>query len=92
MNKKEFQLTIKAIRKELGYGAFPKAMLTGAQEVKRTATVNCGFDYYDKMKTEAIVHEVFEHELFREMLKHNDAGAFIETQGVWVKQIRIVWE
>ena len=41
-NKRDFQKVISAIRKEMGGGEYPKAMCTGQQMKKRTATVNCG--------------------------------------------------
>lgn len=39
--KKMFQKTISAIRKEMD-DDYPKAMMTGQQMAKNTATVNCG--------------------------------------------------
>lgn len=46
--KKDFQKTVKAIRDRMNAGKeykseYPKAMMTGQQMKKRTATINCGY-------------------------------------------------
>ncbi len=51
-NKRDFQKVISAIRKEMGGGEYPKAMCTGQQMEKRTATVNCGGEWYSSKSAE----------------------------------------
>ena len=45
--KKELQKVIGKIRKDTG-DEYPKAMMTGQQMAKRTATVNCGGEWRNK--------------------------------------------
>jgi hypothetical protein len=77
MFKKEFQKTIAAIRKELGSDEYPKAMCTGAQYAKRTATVNCGGEWRPKSSPET-AKQVMQHPKFAALLKAHDAKAVYE--------------
>lgn len=60
--KKEFQKVVATIRKELNAAAgkayeYPKAMMTGQQMQKNTATVNCGGSF--TRRDQVLQHPVF---------------------------------
>lgn len=85
--KKDFQKVIKTIR---GDRPYPKAMMTGLQMRKRTATVNCGGAWKPSSVTREIAEEVMEDKLFQEFLARNSAKAeleFVNQDNAW--QIRI---
>ena len=77
MFKKEFQETIAAIRKELGSTEYPKAMCTGAQYAKGTATVNCGGEWRPTSSAET-ANRVMQHPKFAALLKAHNATAAYE--------------
>lgn len=72
--KKEFQKAVKTIRAEIAPEgcAYPKAMMTGQQVNKGTATVNCG-------RSQSTAQLVIKHRAFVEYLKQWNATATIET-------------
>lgn len=77
--KKEFQKVVATIRKELNAEAgkayeYPKAMMTGQQMRKNTATVNCGHSFTRPAK-------VFEHPAFKAFLQKHNAAASTELVG-----------
>ena len=89
--KKDFQKTIKAIRNTISIVTgedqeFPKAMMTGQQEAKNTATVNCG---RRRESTEAVAKVVMDDPLFRGFLAQYKAKANIEINSEGKTQVRI---
>lgn len=77
--KKEFQKVIATIRKELNAAAgksyeYPKAMMTGQQIQKKTATVNCGHSFTRPEK-------VMQHPAFIAFLQKFNASARVEQTG-----------
>lgn len=85
--KKEFQKVIKEIRAGRPY---PKAMMTGQQERKGTATVNCGGAWKPSTVTREIAEEVIEDKAFQAFLARHSATAeleFVKQDNAW--QIRI---
>ena len=79
MNKKDFQKTIARIRAEINaqkmfHSSYPKAMLTGQQEAKCTATVNCAC--YDG---EQLARDIMARPDFVALLNRNNATAKIES-------------
>lgn len=92
MNKKELQKTIKMIRAARGVGEYPKAMMTAAQENKRTATINCGGR--STAPTLQTAESVLADANFKALLQKYDASAYIEQTGTAAypyMQIRIEW-
>lgn len=78
--KKEFQKVIATIRKELNKAAgcafdYPKAMMTGQQMRKNTATVNCGHSFTRR-------NQVLQHPAFMAFCKKYNAVATAEQVGV----------
>lgn len=71
--KKDFQKVIGKIRKELGAGEYPKAMMTAQQQAKNTATVNC---WGSKERADAVI----KHPLFTDFLKRYGAIAQLEQK------------
>lgn len=88
--KKKLQKTIKAIRSEIG-GEYPKAMMTGQQEAKRTATVNCGGEWRSAEKALKMAKEVATDPRFLVFLAECDASAKIEMNSFGAYQIRITY-
>ena len=86
--KKEFQKTISTFRKESGK-SFPKAMMTGQQMTKRTATVNCGGEWYSAEGSKMIAQTVMNDERFKTFLTKCEATAAIEPNPFGGVQIRI---
>lgn len=90
--KKDFQKTIKAIRntytiitgKEQEY---PKAMMTGRQEAKNTATVNCGRKPW--CSDEQVANVVMNDPLFKGFLTKYNATAHVEINSDGNTQVRI---
>ena len=89
-NKKEFQKTIASIRRTLAMEKYPKAMCTGAQMSKGTATVNCGGEW--RSDTAEIADRAMQDPRFTALLAYYGATATLET-GSWYDrtwtQIRI---
>lgn len=88
--KKDFQKLIKTIRSEIGEGRdYPKAMMTGQQQTKNTATINCAGMAFAEKATQAIM----EDERFQAFLTRYDATAVVEETSGWdgrpTKQIRL---
>lgn len=82
--KKEFAKVIAAIRKdiraELGVQIeYPKAMMTGQQERKGTATVNCGGEWCNTATAEKLAETVMNDERFQKYLKDFNCTAAYET-------------
>lgn len=80
--KKAFQKCIKTIRDERSNNIgrkteFPKAMMTGQQMMKGTATVNCGGEWYGN-RSKPIAEQVMEDVRFRKFLEEYDGEACIE--------------
>lgn len=86
--KRDFQKVIGAIRKE-GGKQFPKAMLTGQQAAKNTATVNCGGEWYSLESTEKIAAAVMSDKRFTDFLEKHNATAQVELNPFGAQQIRI---
>lgn len=87
--KKNLQKTIKAIRKD--GEEFPKAMMTGQQMEKRTATVNCGGECRPK-ESRKRAENVLAADLFKAFLAEAGATArleHVERFDAW--QIRITY-
>lgn len=77
--KKEFQKVVATIRKDLNAAAgktyeYPKAMMTGQQMQKNTATVNCGHSFTRPEK-------VLQHPAFKDFLQKFNATAKTEQTG-----------
>ena len=94
--KKDFQKVIGAIRKERQVAEdnkrieYPKAMMTGQQEAKNTATVNCGGEWGpNKAMAPTIANMVLEDERFKAFLNKYEAKAHTETNSFGAFQIRI---
>lgn len=76
--KKKFQKVIATIRKDMGNGQFPKAMMTEQQSSKRQATVNCGGEWSaerSKPRADAVMAD----ERFRKFLEECEATARLEA-------------
>lgn len=86
--KKRFQKTISAIRNERG-GNYPKAMMTGQQMAKNTATVNCGGEWKSAEACLKIAKETATDPRFLVFLLECDAKAKIEPNPFGGYQIRI---
>ena len=87
--KKALQKTIKAMRKD--GEEFPKAMMTGQQMEKRTATVNCGGEWRPK-ESRKRAENVLASDLFKAFLAEAGATArleHVERFDAW--QIRITY-
>lgn len=74
--KKEFQKVVATIRKELNTAAgkaneYPKAMMTGKQMQKNTATVNCGGSFTRR-------DQVLQHPAFKAFCEKHHATAEAE--------------
>lgn len=78
MFKKDFQKTIAAIRQDLGMSEYPKAMCTGAQYAKGTATVNCGGEWRPTSSGDT-AQKVMDHPKFAAFLASHNAKAVFET-------------
>ena len=81
-NKKALQKVVKILRdersKHLGQKTeFPKAMMTGQQAMKGTATVNCGGEWFGN-RSKPIAEAVMEDKRFRDFLEAYDGEACIE--------------
>lgn len=87
--KKELQKVIGIIRKEISTNGFPKAMMTGQQMEKRTATINCGGEWGTADSTMQKAKMVMDDERFESFLRKCDATATIEMNGFGTYQIRI---
>ena len=90
MTKKDFAKTITAIRKDLHTVEFPKAMMTGQQEAKRTCTVNCN-GRHQGLTSADMASTVLNDPRFTAMLDRNNAHAVIEDNPEGFKQIRVRW-
>lgn len=96
MDKKEFQKTIKKIRTARGKNPngknfeYPKAMMTYAQQKKRTATVNCGGEW-SKEKSKVIAELVMNSTDFQALMFLYNATAKIELNQVGGYQVRITY-
>lgn len=89
--KKDFQKVISKIRKDLGY-EYPKAMMTGQQIRKNTATVNCGGEWLKSETNVEICDYVINDPRFISFLDRNHATAHLEPTAYGAKkylQIRI---
>ena len=86
--KTKFQKVIAAIRKEVG-GDYPKAMMTGQQMKKNTATVNCGGEWRSKEFSEMLAAQVTADPGFQKFLKEENATANIEANPFGGVQVRI---
>ena len=89
--RKDFQKTIKAIRDTYTMicgerQEYPKAMMTGQQEEKNTATVNCG---RRRESTETVANVVMNDPLFKGFLAQYNAKANIEINSEGKTQVRI---
>lgn len=103
--KKDLQKLVKIIRDELsqvsgGYRSdYPKAMMTGQQMERRTATINCGYTYTQGAEKEEIVrlfrqraNFIMEDQRFMNFCEGYDAISYVEevkVSGTTQVQIRI---
>lgn len=89
--KKDFQETIRGIKKSMGGGDYPITRMTGQQQTEKVATVNCGSSRGAKKMATAILA----NSQFQAFLDRHGATAAIEVRrsrlGVPGKQIRIVF-
>jgi len=88
--KKNLQKTIGEIRED--GKKFPKAMMTGQQMEKRTATVNCGGEFATKEKSLERAEKVMADKRFAAFLEECGASARLELVDrfdAW--QIRITY-
>lgn len=82
--KKDFQKTVKEIREDIKKSCdqpkleYPKAMMTGQQIRKGTATINCGGEWRSSAFSRTLSSRVFEHKLLKEFCKRNNAEACVE--------------
>lgn len=89
--KREFSKTVSKIRKDEG-DAFPKAMMTGQQMAKGTATVNCGGEWRRTEYCMSLANRVMEDERFKAFLAKCGAVAEIELNQQGRPQIRIYYK
>ena len=68
---------------------YPKAMMTGQQMEKNTATVNCGGEWKKAETTLEIATQVINDERFKDFLEKHNADARIEANNFGGFQIRI---
>lgn len=86
--KKDFQKVIGAIRKDQR-GDYPKAMMTGQQMAKNTATVNCGGEWRSAQYSWELADLVTRDERFVQFLARHNATAHIEPNPFGGSQVRI---
>ena len=86
--KKDFQKAIGAIRKEMN-SQYPKAMMTGQQMRKNTATVNCGGEHRSEQYSVELACQVIDDKRFKEFLTTYNATAEIEKNPFGGFQIRL---
>lgn len=91
MIKKEFAKVIGKIRKE-NDDAFPKAMMTGQQVAKGTATVNCGGEWRSADYSMGLAMKVNADPRFQEFLTKYGAMAVIESNSFGGVQVRIYYK
>lgn len=97
MNEKKFRKIIKMIRDERNNDGiavradFPKAMMTGRQIGKNTATVNCGGDWCARRPevTRKLAELVVNDPRFVEFIEEENAHAYIERTAAGVYQVRV---
>lgn len=95
MNQKEFQKVISAIRNDIKNETgknvkYPKAMMTGQQIEKRTATVNCGGEWTTPEKSRELAERVLFDARFIKLLK-DGISARTEKNSFGTYQVRINW-
>lgn len=95
--KKDLQKLTKKIREEWDSGEFPKAMMTGQQALKRTATINCGGEWRSANKSEKMAAAILARPDFVEFLKTWNAEACAEkvnsgAHSNGYKQVRIYFK
>ena len=84
MKKADFQKIVKSLRTDLQvvnaeeYATYPKAMMTSAQEAKRTATVNCGGEWRPGQRSLDLALQLMASQTFRTFLAENGATAHLE--------------
>jgi len=88
MDKRAFVKTVTKIRKALGTTDYPKAMMTGAQQAKGTATINCDC-HRKEMDPMAMQDLLFTDPLLLELLADQGATAHKEMSKDGFPQIRI---
>ena len=91
---KDYKKAVSKVRADLGTKGYPKAMMTGAQMTKCTATVNCGGEWYGMDYSEELASKVIQHETFKDFLKAYNAEAHIEKAsyaGREYAQVRIYY-
>ena len=88
--KKDFQKVINSIRKDVG-NDFPKAMMTGQQVVKRTATVNCGGEWKSPEYTKNLAEMVMRDSRFKDFLSKWGVTSAVEKNPFGGFQIRIFY-
>lgn len=82
--KREFQKVIGKIRAdvrvedELPRTEYPKAMMTGQQIEKMTATVNCGGEWVSASRSRQVARRVIRDERFQQFLQESNGKAEIE--------------
>lgn len=93
MIKKDLQKAVSGVRadrKKLNNREeFPKAMMTGQQMDKNTATVNCGGEWRRAETTLEIATQVMNDKRFKDFLEKHNADARIEANNFGGFQIRI---
>lgn len=85
--RKDFQSVIAHLRQE--GDRYPKAMMTGRQEVKGEATVNCGGEWGTPDTTLAMAKQVMQDEGFQSFLRRQNARAVVERVGSHYPYYRI---
>lgn len=91
---KDYKKAVSKVRADLGTNGYPKAMMTGQQMRKCTATVNCGGEWHGKTFSEELASKVIQHEAFKDFLKSYHAEAHIEKAsyaGREYAQVRIYY-
>lgn len=86
--KKDFQKVVSGIRKAVG-DEFPKAMMTGQQMAKNTATVNCGGEWKGGVYSRNLADKVLADPSFCAYLERYGATAHLEKTPSGGIQVRI---
>lgn len=74
---------------------YPKAMMTGQQAAKNTATVNCGGEWVSGQRSHTVALRVMRDERFQKYLKDFDAAAKVEQLYIGsclAYQVRIIFK
>ena len=90
--KKDLSKAIKHIRDFYFHGNFPKAMMGSHQIMNKTATVNCGGEWYKPERSKEIAEKVLADREFRAICAYDGVKAELEyNRASDAYQVRLTW-